>query len=158
MFVGEAPGDNEDLEGKPFIGPAGRLFDDALEEVGIDREDTYVTNAVKHFKYEPRGKRRLHKTPSDSEIDACQFWLMKEIELVKPQVIVAMGNSAYRGLTGQKGKVMSMRGKPMSFGNHGRMIMTVHPSYCLRVPDDLKAGARQGLVDDLRVARGMLQE
>ena len=158
MFVGEAPGDQEDLAGEPFVGPAGRLFDDVLEEVGIERSDTYVTNAVKHFKYEPRGRRRLHKTPSDSEIDACQFWLMKEIEIVRPQVIVAMGNSAYRGLTGQKGKVMSMRGKPMSFGNHGRMIMTVHPSYCLRVPDDLKAGAKQGLIDDLRIAAGMLQE
>ena len=156
MFVGEAPGDQEDLAGEPFVGPAGRLFDDVLHEVGIDRDDTYVTNAVKHFKYEPRGRRRLHKTPSDGEIDACQFWLMKEIELVRPDVIVAMGNSAYRGLTGQKGKVMSMRGKPMVFGNQGQMIMTVHPSYVLRVPDDLKAGARQGLVDDLRVARKML--
>ena len=157
MFVGEAPGDGEDLAGEPFVGPAGRLFDGVLDEVGIDRDDTYVTNAVKHFKFEPRGRRRIHVTPADSEIDACQFWLMKEIELIRPQVIVAMGNSAYRGLTGQKGKVMSMRGKPMVFGNQGQMIMTVHPSYCLRVPDDLKEGARQGLVDDLKVAKGMLQ-
>ena len=131
MFVGEQPGNEEDLTGKPFVGPAGRLFDAALEEAGIDRKQTYVTNVVKHFKWEPRGKRRIHKKPNAQEIAACRPWLQAEIALIKPEVIVALGATAVEGLLGTRGPMHAMRGRWHEHHETPLMI-TYHPSYLLR--------------------------
>lgn len=135
VFVGEQPGDQEDLAGKPFVGPAGQLFDRGLEEAGIDRKRVYVTNAVKHFKFEPRGKRRIHKKPNNSEIDTCRWWLDKELGFVKPQLTVALGATAGRALTGRDVTISRMRGEiiPVREGLDG--FITVHPSFLLRLPD-----------------------
>ena len=132
-FVGEQPGDQEDREGRPFIGPAGRLLDSVLSEVGIDRTRVYVTNAVKHFKYEPRGERRLHKKPNPGEVKRYRWWLLKVLELVRPRFVVALGGTALLGLTGKPLSVMKVRG-PMEFGALPGYA-TVHPSYLLRLPD-----------------------
>jgi DNA polymerase len=132
-FVGEQPGDQEDREGRPFIGPAGRLLDSVLTEVGIDRRRVYVTNAVKHFKYEPRGERRLHKKPNPGEVKRYRWWLLKELELVRPRFVVALGGTALLGLTGKPLSVMKVRG-PMQFDGFPGYA-TVHPSYLLRLPD-----------------------
>jgi len=132
-FVGEQPGDQEDREGRPFIGPAGRLLDGVLSEVGIDRTKVYVTNAVKHFKYEPRGERRLHKKPNPGEVKRYRWWLLKELALVQPRFVVALGGTALLGLTGKPLSVMKMRG-PMQFDGFPGYA-TVHPSYLLRLPD-----------------------
>ena len=136
IFVGEQPGNEEDLTGKPFVGPAGRLFDEALAEAGIDRKQTYVTNVVKHFKWEPRGKRRIHKKPNAVEINACRPWLEAEIALVKPQVIVALDATAAQALLGPKFRVTKQRGKFLESTLAPYIMATVHPSSILRAPDD----------------------
>ncbi|HEV7820083.1 MAG TPA: UdgX family uracil-DNA binding protein [Burkholderiales bacterium] len=152
MLVGEQPGDQEDLAGRPFIGPAGKLLDRALTEAGIDRTLVYVTNAVKHFKFELRGKRRLHKKPADAEIAACLQWLQKELELVAPQLVVAMGASAARALFGRATPIEKNRGKPMEYPPYGGILITVHPSFLLRVPPADRAREYARFVDDLRIA------
>jgi DNA polymerase len=136
MFVGEQPGNEEDLTGKPFVGPAGRLFDDALEAAGIDRKQTYVTNVVKHFKWELRGKRRIHKKPNSMEIAACRPWLETEIALVKPDVIVALGATAAQSLLGPQFRVTKQRGEFIPSTLAPYVMATVHPSSILRAPDD----------------------
>jgi DNA polymerase len=136
LFVGEQPGNEEDLTGKPFVGPAGRLFDNALEEAGIDRKQTYVTNVVKHFKWEPRGKRRIHKKPNATEIAACRPWLDAEIALIKPAVIVALGATAAQSLLGPQFRVTKQRGEFIESTLSPYVMATVHPSSILRAPDD----------------------
>ena len=135
VFVGEQPGDQEDLAGKPFVGPAGQLFDRALSAAGIDRSRVYVTNAVKHFKFEPRGKRRIHKKPSNNEIEACRWWLDNELRLLGPQLTVALGATAARALTGRDTVISRARGKLMSLREGLDGFITVHPSFLLRLPD-----------------------
>jgi DNA polymerase len=138
MLVGEQPGNEEDLEGAPFVGPAGRLLDRALAEAGIDRTSCYVTNVVKHFKWVPRGKRRIHEKPNAREIAACRPWLSAEIEVVKPRVIVCLGATAAQVLLGRTFKVTRERGKLIAFSPHAPLVMaTVHPSSILRAPDDM---------------------
>jgi uracil-DNA glycosylase family protein len=136
LFVGEQPGNEEDLTGKPFVGPAGRLFDEALAEAGIDRKRTYVTNVVKHFKWEPRGKRRIHKKPNAIEIKACRPWLEAEVAVVKPQVIVALGATAAQALLGPQFRVTKQRGEFFESTLAPYVMATVHPSSILRAPDD----------------------
>lgn len=133
VFVGELPGDQEDLSGRPFVGPAGKLFDRALEEAGLDRSRAYVTNAVKHFKFEPCGKRRLHKRPNAGEIRACRFWLEGELAAIKPDLVVALGATAAQALAQRAVSVTKVRG-PFEFPQHKGFI-TVHPSFLLRAPD-----------------------
>ncbi len=135
MFVGEQPGDEEDLAGRPFVGPAGRLFDKALAEAGIDRTQTYVTNVVKHFKWKPRGKRRIHEKPRASEVRACEPWLAAEIEVVKPSVLVCLGATAAQALFGKDFSVMRERGKWLEAPFSPMATATVHPSSILRAPD-----------------------
>jgi len=151
LFVGEQPGNEEDLTGKPFVGPAGRLFDDALEEAGIDRKQTYVTNVVKHFKWEPRGKRRIHKKPNAIEIKACRPWLEAEIVLVKPKVIVALGSTAAQALLGPKFRVTKQRGEFLESTLALYIMATLHPSSILRAPDDETRHLEyRRFVDDLK--------
>lgn len=157
MIVGEQPGDQEDLSGQPFVGPAGTVLDKALEEAGIAREDVFVTNAVKHFKHEPQGKRRLHKTPSDSEVGACRWWLQAERRLVRPKVILALGGTAALGLLGRKVAVTRERGVPIDLADGARALVTVHPSYLLRIPDAVaRAAERERFVADLERTKGLL--
>ena len=139
MFVGEQPGDQEDLAGKPFVGPAGHVFDTALDTVGIDRRRVYVTNAVKHFKFEPRGKKRIHSKPNAGEIAACRFWVNLEREFVRPKLIVALGATAVYSLLGKAASIASLRGKKLELPDGGTLLVTVHPSYLLRMPDRDKA-------------------
>src|SRR5579862_121524 len=152
MLVGEQPGDQEDRAGLPFVGPAGRLLDRALLEAGIDRDDVYVTNAVKHFKWEERGKRRLHKRPSAAEVAACRPWLEAEVALVGPQVVVAMGATATASLLGPQARVTRDRGRPLEWMTRV-VVVTIHPSAILRVRE---GGDREGefrhFVDDLATA------
>ena len=138
MFVGEQPGDQEDLAGRPFVGPAGQLFDRALAEAGVDRSRTYVTNAVKHFKFEQRGKRRIHSKPQGPEIEACRWWIEQERELIRPTVLVALGATAARSIFGKVVTISRMRGEahPMPDGENGEAWVTVHPSFLLRVPEE----------------------
>jgi DNA polymerase len=136
MFVGEQPGDREDIEGKPFVGPAGRLLDEALTAAGIDRARVYITNAVKHFKWKPQGKRRLHQKPNAAEIGACRPWLDAEIAVVKPAVLVLLGATAAQGLLGRDFRVSLQRGQFMERPGLPLMMATVHPSSILRAPDD----------------------
>jgi uracil-DNA glycosylase family protein len=136
MFVGEQPGNDEDLSGHPFVGPAGRLLDRALAEAGIDRASVYVTNIVKHFKWEPRGKRRIHKKPNAGEIAACRPWLDTEIALVQPRAIVCLGATAAQALLGRQFKVTAHRGELIASPHAPLVIATVHPSSILRAPDD----------------------
>ena len=135
MFVGEQPGDEEDLDGHPFVGPAGRLFDKALLEAGIDRDKTYVTNVVKHFKWKPRGKRRIHEKPRAGEIRACEPWLAAELEVVHPNILVCLGATAAQALLGKDFRVTQMRGKWLESGHARLTLATVHPSSILRAPD-----------------------
>ena len=135
MFVGEQPGDREDLAGRPFVGPAGRVLDAAVEKVGIDRGRVYVTNAVKHFKFVPRGKRRLHQRPDAGEIQACKFWLDLEIGFVRPRVIVALGATAAQSLLGKGVTISRLRGAPIAMDNGAALFVTNHPSYLLRIRD-----------------------
>jgi DNA polymerase len=157
MFVGEQPGDAEDLAGRPFVGPAGRLLDKALDEAGIDRRRVYVTNVVKHFKWEPRGKRRIHKKPNAAEIGACRPWLDTEIELVKPRAIVCLGATAAQALLGRQFKVTAHRGEFVESTLAPIVLATVHPSSLLRAPDDeTRHRETARFVDDLRkVARAL---
>jgi uracil-DNA glycosylase len=156
MLVGEQPGDREDLQGRPFVGPAGQLLDEALDEAGLDRDALYVTNAVKHFKFEPRGKRRLHQNPNTGEIDICRWWLDQERALVQPDVIVSLGGSALRGLTGKSHSIVSMRGNVHSLDGGAQLVATVHPSYLLRLPDKERAAAeRRAFIADLAGAKAL---
>jgi len=136
LFVGEQPGNDEDLQGKPFVGPAGKLLDRALEQAGIDRQQVYITNVVKHFKWEERGKRRLHKKPNATEISACLPWLESEIGVVKPRVIVALGATATQALLGPSFRVLAYRGKRMESRFGPPVMVTVHPSSILRAVDE----------------------
>ena len=157
MFIGEQPGDTEDLAGHPFVGPAGKLLDRALEEAGIDRAVVYVTNVVKHFKWEPRGKRRIHKKPNAGEIAACRPWLDTEIELVKPRVIVCLGATAAQTLLGRQFKVTAHRGEFVPSPLAPVVLATVHPSSILRAPDEeTRRLEMKRFTDDLReVARAL---
>jgi len=146
-FVGEQPGDQEDVQGRPFVGPAGQLLNRTMEQVGIDRRRAYLTNAVKHFKYEQRGKRRLHKTPTAGEVKHYRWWLTKELELVKPKLIVALGATAVLALTGKAQPITKIRGPAEFDGRPG--FITVHPSYLLRLPDeDAKEAAHAQFIAD----------
>lgn len=157
MIVGEQPGDQEDLAGRPFVGPAGKVLDAALDEAGIDRDDVFVTNAVKHFKHEPRGKRRLHRTPNAAEVSACRWWLDAERRLVKPKVILAMGATAGLSVLGRKLAVTKERGRPIPQPDGAAALLTVHPSYLLRIPDEAaRAAERQRFVADLQQVRTLL--
>jgi uracil-DNA glycosylase len=157
MFVGEQPGDREDRDGKPFVGPAGRMLDKALEEAGIDRSEVYVTNMVKHFKYTMRGKRRIHQRPDAEEIRACRPWLDSELAQVKPQVLVCLGATAAKGLLGSKFKVSRQRGEFVESELAPRTTATVHPSSILRAPDEeARRIAYEDFVEDLKVVAGAL--
>ncbi len=159
MFVGEQPGDKEDLMGHPFVGPAGRILDKALETAGIDRGTVFVTNAVKHFKWEPRGKRRIHKKPNTLEIGACRPWLDAEISVVRPQVIVCLGATAAQALLGRNFKVSIERGRPVPSPLAPTVIATVHPSSILRAQDDeSRHREMQRFIDDMRVVAEALRE
>jgi DNA polymerase len=153
MLVGEQPGDKEDLAGRPFVGPAGRMLDQALADAGIDRDETFVTNAVKHFKHEMRGKRRLHKKPNNYEIERCKIWLDDERQLVKPSAIIALGVTAARSLTGKTLTIGKSRGKPLALADGTALFITVHPSALLRIDDDNdKHAAYRAFVADLKAA------
>ena len=157
FLVGEQPGNDEDLQGKPFVGPAGRILDQGLEAAGIDRDDAYVTNVVKHFKWLAKGKRRMHKTPSAREIAACLPWLEKEIELIKPEVLVCLGATAAKALLGRHFKVSVQRGQvlPTNFAPHA--LATVHPSSILRQPTSAdRQRELNRFVADLKVVAGLL--
>jgi uracil-DNA glycosylase len=153
MLVGEQPGDKEDLAGKPFVGPAGRVLDEALRDAGIGREEIFVTNAVKHFKHEMRGKRRLHKRPNNYEIERCKFWLEWERNLVKPSTIVALGVTAARSLTGRTVTIGKVRGKTLPMADGTLLVITIHPSALLRIEDvDERHAAYRSFVADLKAA------
>ncbi len=157
MLVGEQPGDQEDLQGHPFVGPAGRVLDRALADAQIDRRQVFVTNAVKHFKFEPRGKRRLHKKPNAYEIERCHWWLDLERKIVRPELLVALGASAARSIAGRPLTVGKVRGEVMRLADGTRMLVTIHPSYLLRIRDeDDKAAQYASFVRDLRTCRGAL--
>jgi len=154
MFVGEQPGDQEDLAGKPFVGPAGQVFDDALDKAGIDRGRAYVTNAVKHFKYEQRGKRRIHSKPNGAEIQACRWWYEQERELIRPAITVALGATAARQMLGRVVTITAARGMPHALADGGEGWVTVHPSFLLRIQDRDDAGREfRRFVDDLKRVR-----
>ena len=157
MFVGEQPGDQEDLAGKPFIGPAGQVFDRALATAGIDRSRVYVTNAVKHFKYEQRGKRRIHAKPGAGEIEACRWWIEQEQMIVRPEVSIALGATAARSLFGRTVTIGRERGQALKLADGGAALITVHPSYLLRLQDKSQIEDEFGrFVQDLRTAQAML--
>ena len=156
MLVGEQPGDREDLEGAPFVGPSGRLLDEALEEAGIDRSLAYVTNVVKHFKWTPRGKLRLHKTPTAGEQWACRPWLEGELRVVQPKVLGALGATAAKSLFGASFRVTADRGRFVESPLAPRALATVHPSSVLRAEPDDRDAARAAFVDDLRVVASAL--
>ena len=157
LFVGEQPGDKEDLAGKPFVGPAGQLLDQALEEAGIDRSQTYVTNAVKHFKWQARGKRRIHQKPSWSEVTACRPWLEAELDVVRPSVIVCLGATAAQSLLGRDFRVTRHRGELLDSDLAEHVTATIHPSAILRRQDEESRHAEfSAFVDDLRVVAQLL--
>ena len=159
MFVGEQPGDKEDLAGRPFVGPAGRLLDDALEEVGIDRSRAYVTNIVKHFKWVARGKRRIHKKPGMTEINACKPWLEAEIRAVRPRALVCLGSTAAQGLLGKDFKVTQRRGELIDSSLAEVVMATVHPSSILRAGDDESRKLEmKAFVEDLAAVARTLEE
>ena len=158
MLVGEQPGDKEDLAGKPFVGPAGQMLDRALEEAGIDRSKVYVTNAVKHFKFVPRGKIRLHQKPNTPEIKACRQWYERELAVIKPDLVVAMGATAAQSVLGRITPINRNRGRLIDLDQGIKALVTVHPSYLLRLPDaDAKAREYQRFVEDLKIAAALLQ-
>ena len=158
ILVGEQPGDREDIEGHPFVGPAGQLLDRCLEEAGIGRDEVYVTNAVKHFKWEPRGKRRIHKKPSQREIAACRPWFDAEVEAVQTELIVCLGATAAQALLGSAFRVTQNRGKVITAAKLPPILATVHPSSILRAPDDeARHEARALFVADLRAAAAFLR-
>lgn len=154
LFVGEQPGDREDIAGRPFVGPAGQLLDEALQEAGIDRRRTYVTNAVKHFKFKMRGKRRLHSKPDGGEIKACPWWLQQELDLVRPALTVALGATAARALFGKLVTITSLRGKPHKLADGSECWVTVHPSALLRARgEEERREGRKAFIADLRRIR-----
>ena len=151
VFVGEQPGDQEDLAGRPFVGPAGQLFDEMLEKAGVDRSQTYVTNAVKHFKFVQRGKRRIHSKPDAGEIQACRFWLQNERELIRASVTVALGATAARSLIGKTVTISKVRGQPLTLEDGSECWVTTHPSALLRMPEpERRREAREMFVEDLK--------
>jgi DNA polymerase len=160
LLIGEQPGDEEDRQGLPFVGPAGRLLDKALEAAGIDRRDTYVTNAVKHFKWLPaegRGKRRIHQKPNAAEIRACHPWLDAELAAIQPAVIVCLGATAAQALLGAAFRVTKQRGVPLAHPSGARIVATIHPSAILRAPDtETRSAEMARFIADLRVARSLL--
>jgi uracil-DNA glycosylase len=159
MLVGEQPGDKEDLAGKPFVGPAGQMLDRALEEAGIDRSKVYVTNAVKHFKFMPRGKFRLHQKPNTSEIKACRQWYERELAAIKPALVVAMGATAAQSVFGKITPINKSRGRLIDLPDGTKALVTVHPSYLLRLPDaDAKALEYERFVEDLKIAASLLKK
>ncbi|MDQ2706022.1 MAG: UdgX family uracil-DNA binding protein [Pseudomonadota bacterium] len=157
VFVGEQPGDQEDLSGKPFVGPAGKVFDAVLDEAGVDRKKTYVTNAVKHFKFEPRGKRRIHSKPNAGEIHACRWWLDKELALTKPKLVVALGATAAQSLLGKAVPITRMRGQVIDREDGLRIFLTVHPSFILRIrdPED-KQAERERFLRDMQAVKKLM--
>jgi uracil-DNA glycosylase len=153
MLVGEQPGDKEDLAGKPFVGPAGRMLDQALQDAGIAREKTFVTNAVKHFKHEMRGKRRLHKRPNNYEIERCKIWLDDERKLIKPAAVIALGVTAARSLTGKTLTIAKVRGEALTLADGTKLFVTIHPSSLLRIDNEAdKRAAYRAFVADLKSA------
>ncbi|MER9137463.1 UdgX family uracil-DNA binding protein [Mesorhizobium sp. M0830] len=157
IFVGEQPGDQEDLAGKPFVGPAGRVFDAILDDAGVDRQKVYVTNAVKHFKFEPRGKRRIHSKPNAGEIQACRWWLDQEFELIKPNIAVALGATAATSLLGKPIPVMKMRGQVVEREDGLRVFVTIHPSLILRIREPADKQAERGrFLDDMRKVKRLM--
>lgn len=157
MLIGEQPGDQEDLTGHPFVGPAGGLLTRALAAVDIPREQVYVTNAVKHFKFELRGKRRLHKKPVDAEIAACHDWLRREIELINPNLLIALGATAVRSILGRAAPIMTNRGRLHVYAAGISLLITVHPSFLLRVPEQDKDNEYSRFVNDLKLAKPFLR-
>ncbi len=158
MFVGEQPGNDEDLRGLPFVGPAGRVLDRAIADAGLDRVLIFVTNAVKHFKFEQRGKRRLHKRPNAYEVDRCRWWLDQERAIVDPDIVVALGATAARGVLGRTVTISEVRGKIIAGDNGSRVLVTIHPSYLLRIKEDAdRANAYRAFVKDLRVCAEALR-
>jgi uracil-DNA glycosylase family protein len=152
MMVGEQPGDKEDIQGKPFVGPAGRVLDQAIAAAGIDRRQVFVTNAVKHFKFEMRGKRRLHKKPNAHEIERCRWWIDLERAIVKPRIVVALGATAARSLMGKPVTIGKIRGRAVEMRDGGRMVATIHPSYLLRIKDERDKQAQyRRFIHDLKV-------
>jgi DNA polymerase len=159
MFVGEQPGDQEDLAGKPFVGPAGQVFNRALASAGIEREQVYVTNAVKHFKFEQRGKRRIHSKPGAGEIEACRWWIEQEQMLLRPRVSVALGATAARSLFNRVVTIGRERGQALRLPDGAAALITVHPSYLLRLQDRAQAEDEFGrFVEDLKLARALHAE
>jgi uracil-DNA glycosylase family protein len=157
MLVGEQPGDREDREGRPFVGPAGRLLDEALEAAGIERTRAYLTNAVKHFKWQARGKRRIHAKPAWSEIAACRPWLDAELAVVQPNVILCLGATAAQALLGRNFRVTRERGRPVDSDLAPHVLATLHPSAILRADKESRKRERAAFVDDLRVVASLLQ-
>ena len=154
MFVGEQPGDQEDIAGRPFVGPAGAVFDAALEKAGINRSTVYVTNAVKHFKFIQKGKRRIHNKPGAGEIEACRWWIAHERELIRPPVTVALGATAARSLIGKTVTISKVRGEPLVLEDGSECWVTVHPSSLLRMPDpDARHEARALFERDLKLIK-----
>ena len=157
LLAGEQPGNDEDLAGRPFVGPAGRLLDKALAEAGIDREQAYVTNVVKHFKWEPRGKRRIHAKPNAAEITACLPWLESEIRIVEPEVVVCLGATAAQAIIGKQFRVTKQRGEVVASPLAAKTVATVHPSSILRAPDDAtRREEMRRFIEDLRVVARLL--
>jgi DNA polymerase len=157
MLVGEAPGDQEDLQGHPFVGPAGAMLDRALEDAGMDRQSVYITNAVKHFKFEPRGKRRLHVKPNASEIQACNWWLEQEMRLVSPKLVIALGATAARALLGRVVTIAQTRGSALPLSDTTDLWVTIHPSFLLRIPDERRRRAEyQRFVQELTEAHRLV--
>jgi uracil-DNA glycosylase len=160
MLIGEQPGDQEDRSGRPFVGPAGKLLDEIMEQAGISRDEVYLTNAVKHFKFEPRGKRRIHAKPSAREVKACRPWLEAEIQVVKPRIIVALGATASQSLLGTSFRLTQRRGEFITgtpWAEH--LLATMHPSALLRIPDDeLRRRAQSDFLNDLRLVATKLKE
>ena len=157
VFVGEQPGDQEDMAGKPFVGPAGRMLDAVLEEAGVDRTKVYVTNAVKHFKFEPRGKRRIHSRPNAGEVKACRWWLDHELAFTRPDVVVALGATAAQSLLGKPVPVTRMRGEMVTRDDGLRIFVTIHPSYILRIREASdKDAERARFVKDMKAVKRLL--
>jgi DNA polymerase len=157
VFVGEQPGDQEDLAGQPFVGPAGRVFDSILEDAGVERQKTYVTNAVKHFKFEPRGKRRIHSKPNAGEVQACRWWLDKELGFIRPSLAVALGATAAQSLLGKPVPVTKMRGLVIQREDGLRVFITIHPSFILRIRDaEDKEAERQRFLADMRAVKKLM--
>jgi DNA polymerase len=158
MIVGEQPGDQEDLSGRPFVGPAGQLLDRHLERVGIDRRSAYVTNAVKHFKFVQRGKRRLHQSPTSKEIDICRWWVESERALVQPKLVLAMGASAARGMLGKTVSISKARGQPHMLEDGSELWVTAHPSYLLRLDGPARDEQSRLFDADLAAVKERLEE